>query len=106
MMTNSRIEKHELLVGRATCFLVMCEFYCISLPQNNDHDHDDDIITLQYFVILTWSPVDSGDCGIQGFQPSVCYSFLASMHHLAQSACSSIVYDYSAGYNVNSWREV
>jgi hypothetical protein len=24
MMTNSRIEKHELLVGRATCFLVMC----------------------------------------------------------------------------------
>jgi hypothetical protein len=95
MMTNFRIEKHELLVGRATCFLVMCEFYCINLPHNNDHDHDDDdIIILQFFVILTlWSPVDSGDCGIQGFQPPVCYSFLPSMHHLAQSACSSIVYD-------------
>jgi hypothetical protein len=59
-MTNSRQEKHELLVWRVSCFLIMCEFYHINLLQNNDDhndgDVDDDIITMHF--LLYW------DCGV------------------------------------------
>ena len=57
MMTNSRQEKHELLVWRVSCFLMMCEFYHANLLQNNNDDHnvdddddDDDIITLHFLL--------------------------------------------------------
>jgi hypothetical protein len=61
MVTNSRQEKHGLLVWRVTCFLIMCEFYHINLPQNNDDhndedddddddDDDNDIITLHFLL--------------------------------------------------------
>jgi len=56
-MTNFRQEKHELLVWRVPCFLIMCEFYHINLLQNNDDhndggDDDDDIMTLRF--LLYW----------------------------------------------------
>jgi len=55
MMTNFRQEKHELLVWRVPCFLIMCEFYHINLLQNNDDhndggDDDDDIMTLRFLL--------------------------------------------------------
>lgn len=92
MMTNSRQEKHELLVWRVTCFLIMCEFYHTNLLQNNNDDHNDDdddnIITLHFFVILRlWSPMNTGDCGIRGFHSSVYCLFPRSLCQLAQTAC-------------------
>jgi len=57
MVTNSTQEKHELLVWRVPCFLIMCEFYHINLLQNNDDHNDDDddddnddIITLHFLL--------------------------------------------------------
>ena len=82
MITNSRQDKHELLVWRVPCFLIMCKFYHINLLQNNDdhNDDDDDIITLHFFVIMMlWSTMDTGDHGIQGLHPSVYCLFSPSV---------------------------